>query len=190
MRTLTLFTLCLLLTACATRVRLTPEELEANRRRQEELTAKANAEREAKERADMLRQFAIEASEKPGVMRASFDSLHDPPTSVEYRDGKTIYWYRDTNPPMYFEFKNDKLVGKYIDKETLALREEQAERSRDREAQAAQAERMRRMMILQGFQRSRPQPSYQAQPYMMPTTRPSTNCRSTRVGDTTYTTCD
>lgn len=177
MKHILLIALSLNLTACVHHFKEDPEEKAARLERariHNELVAK---EYEARMAEEARQAAAIAATEKFGTPQATFDEAHGQPTQTEIHEGKTVYWYRDTDPPVYFVFKNGKLESKVIDKETMRAKEElDLKRAdlRQREQANREQQKTNRMMIWQSMQNNRKR----------------TNCTTRYVGNTAYTDCN
>lgn len=152
----------------------TPEEAAARAERQR-IAAEEWAKRQA---AEEERLAKAKENEKFGTTRANFDKYHSPPDEVEMVNGMTVYWYNSTETPMYFMFKNDKLVSAVVDRETLRERKEneaRRERLASERADRAQKERFQRALLWQNaFKNNRTK---------------TTNCTSNQVFGTVNTTC-
>ncbi len=71
---------------------------------------------------------------QPGLLYSEFVNVWGKPDRSEFVDGVHLYWYDGKNP-MYFAFKNKKLSGWFVDKDTIK------DRKQEEEAKIAQEER-------------------------------------------------
>jgi hypothetical protein len=181
MKTSIYFILMIALTACTTRPKETIAERDARIERERIFDEQVKAE-----------AARIAATEKVGAKQADFDANHGEPSEVHTDKDTTVYAFANWNPPMIFVFKKGVLVSKFIDKQMLAQKESaELQRAQILQQQEANREQSKfnRLMLWQSMQNSRPQPTYQQQPYQMPT-RKTTNCTSQRFGNMVNTTCN
>lgn len=133
-------------------------------------------------RIDAMREkerAARHATEKFGTAKGVFEEAHGNPDHVEMYNGMTVYWYQHTDPPMYYAFKDDKLVSVIVDRETLREREDARRDYRDARLRQADYDARRREFLagalLQTHQASK---------------QKNVNCITTKMGDQAYTRCN
>jgi hypothetical protein len=74
----------------------------------------------AREKTEQQRiQFEAEKVWKIGASKEDFDKLWEAPPAQEFYEGKTVYWYRDDDEPVFVVFTNDKISAIVIDRDTL-----------------------------------------------------------------------
>lgn len=144
-----------------------------------------------KERVAQQREFEKEADQiqkakealKVGDSEAQIKAIYGEPARTEFFNGMTVHEYADDREPVYFYFKDGRLIAKIYDREEGHRRELAAQM--ERQQRRAESDRSAAAWgnVLGGLAQPRQAPA------LMPLGGNTTRCTSRNVSGTVYTDC-
>jgi colicin import membrane protein len=76
-----------------------------------------------REKEELALKQAQEKAARPNTTIEIYTKYFGEPTRKEIINGNDVYWYDDPTQPLYVEFKDSRLISRYLDKVTIRERE-------------------------------------------------------------------